>query len=250
MFYKYLYLNFYQESQEFMSRESKNTLASLDQGLIGRFRSDCKTEWQQFINHRFVHELACGSLDPKEFKVFLVQDYFYLLEYCRVEALAIYKSDNFEDMNYFVTLIHGLLKVELPLHVSYCKKWGIELNAMDASSKSLPLIAYGQYLLNKAMQGDLLDLIVLLMPCLVGYGEIGFRLAENNSAKQENPYQSWIDLYASDEYSRFVKDGLNYLEKLAQKYGAEARYPLLLSQFRMVVKLEISFWDVGRSVLL
>lgn len=74
-----------------MSAVIQNTLSLLDQGLIGRFRSDCQSDWQGFTQHRFINELAAGTLDKKEFKFFLMQDYLYLLDYCRVQALAIYK---------------------------------------------------------------------------------------------------------------------------------------------------------------
>ncbi|MDI2090578.1 thiaminase II [Commensalibacter oyaizuii] len=231
-----------------MSAVIKNTLSLLDQGLIGRFRADCGQDWQQFTQHRFVKELALGTLNQEEFKKFLVQDYLYLLDYCRVEALAVYKSDQFQDMQYFSSLLHGLVNIELPLHIKYCQEWGMSEKEVNSSPKTLELLAYTQYLLSKAMQGDLLDLIVLLMPCLVGYGEIGLKmLIDPNTNQMNNPYQSWIDLYAGNEYLELIHTSLTVLERLARQRGGEERYSMLLEQFRTAVKLETAFWNVGRS---
>ncbi|MFT5969431.1 MAG: thiaminase/transcriptional activator TenA [Yoonia sp.] len=41
------------------------------------------------------------------------------------------------------------------------------------------------------MQGDFLDLMAALAPCVMGYGEIGVRLAAEKSA--DTLYAAWID---------------------------------------------------------
>lgn len=85
----------------------------------------------------------------------------------------------------------------MPLHISYCHEWGIIQKDLEKTPKTLEFVAYSQYLLNKSMLGDLLDLVVLLAPCLMGYGEIGLKmLIDPRTNLHNNPYQSWINLYA------------------------------------------------------
>lgn len=234
-----------------MSDIIKNTLSLLSQGLIGRLREGCLDDWHGFTRHRFVKELAQGSLPQEEFKQFLIQDYLYLLEYCRVEALAVYKSHSFKDMQHFSALMKGIIEVELPFHISYCKEWGITQEQLESSPRSLELIAYSHYLLNKSMQGDILDLMVLIMPCLVGYGEIGLTLLiDSKTNKMNNPYMSWINLYSGSDYLTLIKDNIQYLESLGHQYGAEQRYPILAAEFRAAVQLETAFWNCGQFRLL
>ncbi|CAI3927632.1 Aminopyrimidine aminohydrolase TenA (thiamine salvage pathway) (TenA) (PDB:2QCX) (PUBMED:17618314) [Commensalibacter communis] len=231
-----------------MSNVIKSTRSLLDQGLIGRLRRDCQADWTQFTNHRFIKELALGTLPKNEFQQYLLQDYLYLLDFCRVEALAVYKSRSFEEMQYFSSVLHDLLHVELPLHISYCREWGIQQEIIDNTPKTLELLAYSQYILSKAMQGDLLDLIVLLMPCVIGYGEIGLNIISDSESKtQNNPYQSWIDMYSGKEYLKIIQKTVAFLEKICTKYGVEQRYSNLLEQFQTSVRLETAFWDVGRA---
>lgn len=231
-----------------MLDDVKNTLSLFSKGLLGRLRQDCKKEWDAFIFHPFVKDLAKGILPKEIFKNFLIQDYLYLLEYCRVEALAIYKSNQFSEMQHFSTLLKGLLEVELPLHLTYCQQWGIEKETLQSETKSLELIAYSQYLLNKTMQGDLLDAVILLLPCLIGYGEIGLNLLlDMETVQVNNPYFPWIEVYGGSQYHLLVKNSLQFLEQIAVRYGAEQRYSMLLNEFKTVVQLETAFWNVGQS---
>lgn len=232
-----------------MVDDVKNTLSLFSQGLVGRLRHDCMTDWKKFMNHPFVKDLARGTLPKAYFQRFLIQDYLYLLDYARVEALAIYKSRKTSEMRYFVSLINGMFEVELNLHLNYCDTWGIDRKSLEKAPKSMELIAYTQYLLNKSMQGDLLDIMILMLPCLVGYGEIGLNmLQDKETVKQGNPYLSWMEVYSGKEYHSFIRESLAFLERIGSDYGVEQRYPMILDEFRMVVQLETMFWNTGKGL--
>lgn len=224
-----------------------NNLRSLcSRGLMGRFLQDSQEEWRYFVRHPFVKALEQGCLPKENFQRFLIQDYLYLLDYCRVKAVAIYKSYDFASMTYFFEILKGLLEIELPLHRAYCSQWGIEVGQLEQAPRTLELTAYSQFLLNRAMQGDLLDIVVLLLPCLIGYGEVGLTLIASEETRQANhPYASWINLYGGEDYIKLVQNSLEFMEKIAYSYGAEQRYPMLLEEFKRVVTLESAFWDMA-----
>ena len=72
---------------------------------------------------------------------------------------------------------------------------------MEALPEASATMAYTRYVLEKGGQGDLLDLYVALASCVIGYGEIGARLAADaNTLRTDNPYGNWIEMYASEEY--------------------------------------------------
>ena len=220
----------------------------LESGLAGRLRRDCMEEWGRFIHHPFVRGLADGTLPPEEFQRFLIQDYLYLIQYTRACALSVHKSTTVDDMRAAAALVSGILDTELPLHVGYCKGWGIDEDMLRGAPESLELLAYSRFILDRAQTGDLLDLLVTLAPCMIGYGEIGARLhADPATVRDGNPYWSWIALYGGQEFTDLVEGGIHRLNTVGAQYGAEARYPMLRAEFNTAVRLEAAFWDAGRG---
>ena len=218
--------------------------------LYGNLRRDSGAEWDAYVHHRFVRELAAGTLPREEFLAWMVQDYLYVVNYTRAYALLIYKSDTVARMRSAATIVHGLLTNEMSLHRQQLAAAGITEAQLESAEETLETLAYSRYVLDRAQVGDALDLVVTLSACLVGYGEIGLRLLADPETRLEgNPYRDWIENYGGAEYMGLAREGLAGLQELARQYGGEARYPMLLTQFRQAVRLEAAFWDAGRSAL-
>jgi thiaminase (transcriptional activator TenA) len=64
---------------------------------------------------------------------------------------------------------------------------------LEATPEAAENLAYTRYVLEAGYSGDFLDLMAALAPCVLGYGEIGARLAAEAG---ETPYRGWIDTYA------------------------------------------------------
>ena len=107
-------------------------------------------------------------------------------------------------------------------------------------------MAYTRYVLEKGLQGDLLDLHVALAPCLLGYAEIGRTLARRRGTDMEaNPYTPWIDMYASDEYQALAADEQATMNRLMTERGGPGRLSSLTETFRQATRLEAAFWEMG-----
>ena len=65
--------------------------------------------WTEYVEHSFVQQLENGTLPLVNFQHYLKQDYRYLLHYNRAFALAIYKSDNFTQMEIAHQSVSALL---------------------------------------------------------------------------------------------------------------------------------------------
>lgn len=218
--------------------------------LYADLRAGCGTDWDAYVSHRFVRDLAAGVLDREEFLAWMVQDYLYLVHYARAYALLIYKANTPAEMRSAAKIVGGLLDGEMSLHRRELLEAGIGEAELDQASESLETLAYGRYLLDRGVAGDALDLMVALSACLAGYGEIGRRLMADPQTRLEgNPYRSWIETYGGEAYDGLVREGLERLETAADMYGGRARFPLLLTQFRQAVRLEAAFWDAGRTAL-
>lgn len=221
--------------------------ATLAEGtLFGRLRAGCAEDWRRYVTHDFVRALADGSLPEAAFRHYLGQDYLFLIHFARAWGLAVYKSESLEDMRRAAANIAAVLDVEIGLHVSFCRGWGLDEAALQALPEASQTLAYTRYVLERGGAGDLLDLHVALAPCIVGYGEIGARLAADPATRRQgNPYREWIEMYAGDEYQGVAAAEIAELDRLEARRGGPARFESLLRTFREATRLEADFWQMG-----
>jgi thiaminase/transcriptional activator TenA len=223
-----------------------NVPLSLDQGLFGRLRRDAGELWEGYVGHDFVRALGRGTLPETAFRHFLIQDYLFLIHFARAHALAGFKATQLTDIRAAAAAVSAIVDVEMPLHVSYCARWGLSEEQLAEASEAMETIAYTRFVLERGLAGDLLDLHVALAPCLVGYGESGERLLADPATRREgNPYNEWIIAYTSDDYRSVVRDAVVMLDRLGEAHGGTARYPQLLATFVSATRLEAAFWDMG-----
>ncbi len=219
--------------------------------LMARFKETCGDDWQAYVAHDFVRQLAAGSLPEACFRHYLAQDYLFLMHFARAYALAVYKSEALEDMRQAAATLDALINAEMSLHVSYCAGWGLTESDMAAVPEEPANMAYTRFVLERGLSGDLLDLLVALAPCVVGYGEIGARLlADPATVRDGNPYWQWVETYGGAEYQEVAQAAVAQLERVAaRRIGTNAersgRWPSLAATFGAATRLEIGFWDMG-----
>lgn len=209
-------------------------------------RKRCQTEWRAYIEHSFVKQLGDASLAPEAFQHYLKQDYLFLIQFARAFALAAYKSPTLSDLRQAKEGLQAIVDVELDLHISYCKEWGISEEDLANLPEARATLAYTRYVLDTGNRGDLLDLHVALSPCMVGYGEIANWL--NSRAEtirgEKNPYDAWIAMYESDEFQEAMHAEIHWLdERLAD--ASPSRFEQLSRIFSDATRLEIDFWEMG-----
>jgi thiaminase (transcriptional activator TenA) len=218
----------------------------LDEGLFGRLRRDAGAAWEGYVSHEFVRALGAGTLPERAFRHFLIQDYLFLIHFARAHALACFKSATLADIRANAAAVTAIVDVEMPLHISYCAKWGISEAQMEAAPEAMETMAYTRFVLERGLAGDLLDLQAALAPCLTGYGEAAERLIRDPATRLDgNPYAEWIAAYTSDGYRNAVRAAIDALDRLGATHGAEARYPSLRATFTAATRLEAAFWDMG-----
>jgi len=223
-------------------------LVSAD-SLFARLRAGAATDWAAYTRHSFVRQLGAGSLPEACFRHYLVQDYIFLKHFSRAYALAVYKSEELDDMRQAAGTMDALLNEEMSLHLRYCAGWGLDEAAMLATEEEPQNMAYTRFVLERGLAGDLLDLLVALAPCVVGYAEIGLWLkADPQTRRESNPYNDWIETYGGEDYQGVARAAIAQLDRVAERrLGADPanRWPALQSTFRAATRLEVGFWDMG-----
>ena len=214
--------------------------------LFQRLKADAEREWSAYVSQEFVERLGAGSLPQACFRHYLIQDYLFLIQFARAYALGIYKSPTVDDMRASLEGVKAILDVELDLHIEMCAGWGMSRDMIEASEEDRPTMAYTRFVLETGMAGDLLDLQVALAPCIIGYAEIGADLEKRYAGDlADNPYRRWIAEYAGDMYQELAKDFGDWMDRTAEIYLTEARFPRLATIFRKASILEADFWQMG-----
>ncbi|MEO1092572.1 MAG: TenA family protein [Pseudomonadota bacterium] len=207
--------------------------------------------WSDFTRHPFVGGLATGTLPQPAFRTYLVQDYLFLVHFARAWALAAFKSHDVEDIRAAAILVRALIDEELQLHVNICAEYGIDEAELQATPEAPANAAYTRFVMERGLAGDLADLLVALAPCVVGYAEIGARLAGDPATHRAgNPYDDWITTYAGESYQDGARTAVLQLERvlrrrLADEPWTSPRWPGLVATFGQATQLEIGFWEIG-----
>lgn len=211
-------------------------------GLFQRLKGDIQDVWSAYTDHAFVRQLLEGSLPEPCFRHYLGQDYRFLIHFARAYALAAYKSETLADIRQANGGLSAIVDVEMDLHVKFCADWGLTEAEMEALPEADETMAYTRFVLEKGNAGDLLDLHVALAPCIIGYAEIGKSLAP---AESGNPYATWIEMYASEEYQEVAEAEIAQLDRLFDLRAGEGRYESLSKTFAQATQLEVAFWQMG-----
>lgn len=211
------------------------------------FREAAGPEWDAYTRHAFVEQLGDGTLPRASFLHYMRQDYVFLFNFARAWALAAAKSDTLEEMRHAASTVAGLAEGEMALHVEVCAREGIDKDALFATKETQENLAYTRYVLESGYSGDLLDLLSALAPCVLGYGEIGLRLA---AAGRETPYAEWIATYAGEPYQAICREVGALIDgaierRLGADFTAVPRSRRLAERFTTATRLEVGFWDMG-----
>ena len=211
--------------------------------IFSRLKAAAPADWAGYVDHAFVRQIGDGSLPEAAFRTYLVQDYLFLIQFARAYALAAYKSRTLGDMNAAQAGLAAILD-EMELHVRLCGRWGSSTAEIEAEPEHQATVAYTRFVLDCGVAGDLLDLHVALAPCVIGYAEIGGRLAPDGvDALKEHPYREWIGEYAGEGYQEVAAKARRRLDDLAARAMTEARFVELATLFAQASRLEADLAD-------
>jgi len=188
----------------------------------------------------FNQQLADGTLSPSCFKHYIIQDAHYLLAYGRALAVTAAKADDAAAIVQFSTAAKEAIVVERSLHDGIMREFAISPADFNATPLSPTCHHYCSYLLATAWSESYPIAVAALLPCFWIYAEVG-RAIFGISAKS-NPYQNWIDTYASEEFHSSVRSVCVTVDSIASKASNET-LSKMQQAYRQAARLEWLFWD-------
>lgn len=197
-----------------------------------------KTEkiFESIVTHDFVKELTQATLDEDTFGFYVNQDSLYLSEYKKALVTVGTKCHDPKDTQFFYESATGIIEVEDALHKIFLDKKYINLEPSPTCE------LYNSYLARIVNNESVEVGAAAVLPCFTIYKEVGDFILKTQSNKNSNPYQAWIDTYASDEFALAVKQAIEIVDTYALT-ASPKNLAKMEEVFIKTSKLEWMFWD-------
>lgn len=211
--------------------------------IFDRLKAAAAPQWASYVEHDFLQQMQTGTLSQAAFREYLVQDYLFLIQFAAPgrwpptrAACQVTSAPRRPGLRRFLTRPNCTCACA---PAGACRKPTFKLPRASAT------VAYTRYVLDCGAAGDLLELHVALAPCVIGYAEIGQRLAGAIGDLNEHPYREWIGEYAGEAYQDVAASARKHLDELAARSMTESRFTELAAIFAQASRLEADFWQMG-----
>jgi thiaminase/transcriptional activator TenA len=199
--------------------------------------------WEAQHAHPFVRGIGDGSLPVERFAFWIRQDYLFLIEYCRLFALAASRAPDLATIARFADLLQATARTEMDLHRGYAAQFGITVEALEREPMAPTTRGYTDFLLRVAALGDFSELAAALLPCMWGFSEIGRRLA-TEPRPADARYAAWIEMYADPEFADLADWCRSLVDTQAADAGPRAR-ERMAAAFLTSSRYELAFWEMA-----
>ena len=207
--------------------------------------NESKKIWDEYLKHPFIVEMGKGTLDKEKFRNYLVQDYLYLLDYAKIYAMGLIKSDDVNHMKFFKDSVNGIMEDESATHIAYLKELGEDIKTLQRDKLKLENENYTNFMKSVALTGDIQDLIIAVLPCAWSYYYIAKEMKEIYKDNLENNYYAaWIDSYSCEEYRMCAKENIDLANELCVNID-DNKKEKLKEIFIKGSLYEMEFWQMA-----
>ncbi len=200
-----------------------------------------KPLWDQCVETPFVKELKEGTLCFDKFKSYLIQDSIYLQHYSHVYGKAIYCSKTFEDIEQFYSALSIILGDEADYRLTCLAPYGITDEDLEQTKPHPVNQNYIDFLEGAAKTDDLLEMLMAILPCMLGYSYVFKKIAPDAKPSE---YSDFIRDYASGDFAEMERCWCAFTDKKCKGLTAEeeAKYAGI---FKRASELELAFWNMS-----
>ena len=205
------------------------------QGIAARLRQASAPVRQRCLEHPFVLGIGDGTLSTERFVRWIVQDWLYLQAYLEVVEAAAQLAPGREATTRWKEMARLTRDVELDLHRAMAARHDVAPEALDRATPLPATARYTQALGRGATAYP--TLVATLVPCAVGYAEIGQRLAAGSVHER---YGEWVAMYADEAFAAAAQ----WLE--GELDGCEARgagVAEVEAAYGEAAQCELGLWD-------
>ncbi len=203
-----------------------------------RERSD--TSWAGATSHRFVDELAHGTLSEDHFRRYLVQDYGFIETLVTLVGYAVAYAPDMAAKKTWTEFLAVLVSDENDYFQRSFDALGVGVALQSHPPLSETTVALRAAMLDAAKSGQYADVLAVIVPAEWIY--LTWASERREARPRQAYYAEWIDLHAIPEFEAFVDWLRGQLDGIGPRLGPSERQRIE-RRFAAVVDLEVEFFD-------
>lgn len=200
--------------------------------------------WEEAANEPFLEEMGKGTLDRQQFLDYIVQDSIYLRDYLKAFAMAIFKSRSLKEMQVFYSVLGFVNDSENETRLKYLADNGMTDADVEQVEKKPACQAYTQFLIDIAQQEEIPEILMAVMPCMLGYYYVFDSVRKRFPAVMDSYFGPLVADYTSDLYKECCDVWTDFCNQVCQDLDQE-RKERLNQLFLMASKHELYFWQMA-----
>ena len=194
--------------------------------------------WESMTHHRFVSQMADGSLSPEIFKTYFLQDYVFVNDLVPLAAQGIAKAPNLDAASVFNEFLVGVLDPENDLFMRFFDELGATQEDYSSAKASPTTQAFGDFLVRTSLEGTFDEIALVLYVTEGTYLDWGTRLLKEGADPNNAVYREWIDLHGPAVLGSLVSWLESYINNHSQITEERADY-----LFHTALRYEFLFWE-------
>jgi thiaminase/transcriptional activator TenA len=207
--------------------------------LSEKLKKDADSIWESIYVHPFVKELFEGTLPEQKFRLYILQDYHYLVASIRNFSLLASKAENVKTMKALIDLACIESMGELRAYENLLKTMDLTIDRAQNEENIQEAVSYISFLLSTSSLKSPEEGITAVLPCYWSYAEIA-KFHETKLASNRNKlYREWASYYFQEDYLNLV----NKIKRLVDQIREEFPYNKLRYVFTASSKYEYMFWN-------
>lgn len=199
--------------------------------------------WDRCAAMPFVREMQSGILPFEKFKQYMIQDSIYLKNYARIYGKIIYHSTTLKDIQMFYSVLNFVTDTESAVRLNYLKQFNMTDNDIEFIETLPENQEYIDFMMEIAEQGNVCEMLMALLPCMLSYSYIFRKIAVNPESKHSR-YWDFIQDYADDRYYQDCKAWGVFADTKCACLPEEQKKKLS-AIFERASILELHFWEMA-----
>lgn len=200
--------------------------------------------WKDAANEPFLDELGRGTLDRNKFYEYIVQDSIYLRDYLKAFAMAMFKSRTIKEMQVFYSLLGYVNDGENVTRLKYLADFGMTDADVDKTEKKPACAAYTKFLIDTAVNEDVPEILMAVMPCMLGYKYVFDTTLARHPEVKDTYFAPLVADYTADFYTECCEFWTAHCNEVCGGI-AGARREKLIELFRLASAHELYFWQMA-----
>lgn len=161
----------------------------------------------------------------------------------RIYGKAIYHSTTLKDIQVYYSILSFVTDTESAVRLNYLKQFGMTDDDIEFIEPLPENRDYIDFMLEVAEQGNICEMLMAVLPCMLSYSYIFRKVAAVPESKQSR-YWDFIQDYADDKYFEACKAWCEFADTKCDHLPEESRKQLS-AIFEKASVLELNFWNMA-----